>query len=45
MLRAARGMKMRSAAYHHVKSLDLQVLSEVKSVQENILQAIDSHTI
>ena len=32
VLRAVRGTKLRSAAYHHANSLDYQFLSEVKSV-------------
>ena len=37
-------MTMQSAAYQHSNSLTYQVLSEVKIVQDNVLQAIETHT-
>ena len=35
---------MRSSACHHANSLASQVLSEVKSLQDNVLHVIDTHT-
>ena len=44
VLRAARETTMQSAAYRHTNSLASQVLSEVKSVHDNILQEIETRT-
>ena len=39
LLRVVRGMMMRSSACHHTNTLSLQVLSEVKNIQNSVLQA------
>ena len=44
VLRAVQEKTLRSAAYHHINSLASQVLLEEKSVQENIMQVIETHT-
>ena len=44
-LRATRGKTMRSAGYHQANMLASQVLTEVKSVQEAVLQALQTHSL
>jgi len=44
LLRAVRGMTMQSSTYHHANVLASYILSEVKDVHGNGLQAFETHT-
>ena len=44
VLRLVRGITIQSSAYHHANVLASQALLEAKNVQDNVLQAFETHT-